>query len=283
GLAADDLGPVLTLGDRAWRAGWAGAARLLALAEFVLTADGLAHFTEVRGWIDELGPEPAREDVDQLARRLSRLAAGYRDAHMPIAPVEKRFRAILSFLGARPSGAVVFDDDDILDFWRREADAGERAQFRTVAEHFVTFERALAAFGGLTRLVQAGSVEAVEGWTDRVDAALSDLVGETEPAPPLAARLGALGDMPKILTGAERDGIADIVALAPFHRDRPLTVLRAVSFGVVQSGVVNRLRRGTGGGEVAERVDCAEAEPYPAVAERAAALREHVARMTRIA
>ena len=282
GVVTDDHGPMLALDGRDWRMGWSGTARLLTLAEFVLTADGLAQFAAIRGFVGELGAAPDREAVDQLSRRLVRIATSYREAHMPIAPVEKRFRAILSFLGERRGGGA-FGDGDVLEFWRAEVESGERTQFRTVAEHFVTYSKAFEAFGGLARLTGATSVEEIEGWSDRLDGALADLVGEAEEAEPLAMRLKALPDGPKILTKAERDEVADIVALAPFHRDRPLTVLRSISFGRVQSGIANRLRRGTGGPDVAERAACGEAESYDAVVGRAHALDEHVDRMVRIA
>lgn len=53
--AADARGPVL---DEAWRTSWAGLARLLALAEFVLTAEDLAQFSAVTGWLDDLASAP---------------------------------------------------------------------------------------------------------------------------------------------------------------------------------------------------------------------------------
>lgn len=282
GVRVDAQGPRLALADRDWRTGWSGAARLAALGEFWLTAEGLAHFATIRGCLAELPASLRTEDVELLSRRLVRIAAGYREAHMPLAPVEKRFRAVLAFMGQR-RGDARFDDDDLLAFWRKEVAQGERTQFRTVAEHFVTFERALAALGGVTGLAQAVSVEAIEDWAERLDAGLADLVGEAEERAPLAQRIKAMPDHPKILTGAERDDVADIVALEPFHRDRPLTVLRSVSFGRVQSGIANRLRRGSGGGDVAERTACADAESYADVAARADALAAHLDRMVRIA
>lgn len=48
GVVTDDHGPMLALDGRDWRMGWSGTARLLTLAEFVLTADGLAQFAADR-------------------------------------------------------------------------------------------------------------------------------------------------------------------------------------------------------------------------------------------
>ncbi|SFU50730.1 hypothetical protein SAMN02799631_01006 [Methylobacterium sp. 174MFSha1.1] len=265
-------------GASGWRTTWAGLARLLALAEFVLTAEDLSHFPTLTGWLGDLAAAPDAEGAAAFSRRLARHLAAYRQAHLPLAPLERRFRAILSFLDGRRA----FTDDDILAFWRAEMSEGERPGFRTVAEHFVTFEAASALLGGLAELSAPASLDAVEGWEERLDASLADLAA-AEPAEALAALLDGLPEGPKILTGAERDDLAEFLRLEPFHRTRPLTTLRAASFGRVQSGLANRLRRGSGGPSIAERTACAEAETYPALAARAEALTAHLDRMLRIA
>jgi hypothetical protein len=160
--------------------------------------------------------------------------------------------------------------------------AGERPGFRTVAEHFVTFEAAAAVREGLDGLSAAASLDAMEGWEERLTASLSDLA-QGEPAASLADLLADLPDGPKVLTGSERNDLADLLRLEPFHRTRPLTALRAASFGRVQSGLANRLRRGGGGADLAARASCAEAEEYRALAARAADLAHHLGRMLRIA
>ena len=273
--AADSRGPVL---GEDWRTSWAGLARLLALAEFVLTAEDLAQFAAVTGWLDDLAAAPDAEGAAFLSKRLARHLSAYRNDHLPLAPLERRFRAILGFLAGRRA----FTDDDILAFWRSEMEAGERPGFRTVAEHFVTFEAGAHLVGGLEGLSAPVSLDAHAGWEERIDAALGDLAA-SEPAETLAALLADWPEGPKILTGAEREDLADFLRLEPFHRTRPLTTLRAASFGQVQSGIANRLRRGGGGAEVAERATCTEAESYAALHERAGALAAHLARMLRIA
>ena len=273
--AADARGPVL---DEAWRTSWAGLARLLALAEFVLTAEDLAQFSAVTGWLDDLASAPDAEGAAFLAKRLARHLTVYRNAHLPLAPLERRFRAILGFLKGRKD----FGDDDILAFWRTEMETGERPGFRTIAEHFVTFEAGAHLVGGLDGLSAPVSLDAHAGWEERLDAALGDLAA-SEPAETLAALLADWPEGPKILTGAEREDLTDFLRLEPFHRTRPLTTLRAASFGRVQSGIANRLRRGGGGAEVAERATCTDAESYATLQERAVALAAHLARMLRIA
>ncbi|MBB3900956.1 hypothetical protein [Methylobacterium brachythecii] len=278
GVAIDGRGLVLQDGGEGWRTTWSGLARLLALAEFVLTAEDLEQFATVSGWLDDLVAEPGSDGATFLAKRLARHLAAYRNAHLPLAPLERRFRAILGFLDGQRS----FVDDDILGFWRNEMATGERPGFRTVAEHFVTFEAASGLLGGLESLSSPVSLDAAEGWEERLDASLADLAA-AEPAEALAALLSDLPNGPKILTGAERDDLVDFLRLEPFHRTRPLTALRAASFGRVQSGIANRLRRGSGGGDVAERASCAEAESYAALQERAGSLAKHLARMLKIA
>ena len=276
GEAADARGLILE-GDTGWHTGWAGLARLLALAEFVLTAEELAGFGTVAGWLDDLAVAPDPEGAAFLAKRLARHLAAYRNAHLPLASLERRFRALLVFLDGRRS----FADDDILGFWRAEMAEGERPGFRTVAEHFVTFEAGARLLGGLEGLSAPVSLDAHAGWEDRFDAALADVAAE--PAETLATLLADWPEGPKILTGAERADLADLLRLDPFHRTRPLTTLRAASFGRVQSGIANHLRRGGGGPDIAERATCAEAESYAALAGRAGALAAHLARMLRIA
>ncbi len=279
GDTVDARGPILPNGETGWRTTWIGLARLLALAEFVLTAEDLAQFAAVTAWLDDLAAAPDAEGAAALSRRLARHLAAYRHAHLPLAPLERRFRAILRFLDGRRA----FTDDDILGFWRGQMREGERPAFRTVAEHFVTFEAASALLGGLAELASPASLDAVEGWEERLDASLADLAA-AEPAETLAALLAALPDGgPKILTGVERDDLAEFLRLEPFHRTRPLTTLRAASFGRVQSGLANRLRRGGGGADIAERAACAEAETYPVLAERVSGLTAHLDRMLRIA
>jgi hypothetical protein len=278
GTVADARGVVLP-GEPDWHCTWAGLARSLALAEFLLTADDLASFAVTAGWLDDLVREPGTAAAEFLSKRLARHLAAYRNAHLPLAPLERRFRAILAHLDGRSA----FTDDDILAFWQGEMEAGdERPGFRTVAEHFVTFEAAGHLLGSLTSLGAAASLDAVAGWEERLDASLGDLAA-AEPAERLADLLAGLPDGPKILTGAERDDLAELLRLEPFHRTRPLTTLRAASFGRVQSGLANRLRRGGGGAGIAERAACAEAEGYEDIAARVSALCAHLARMLRIA
>jgi hypothetical protein len=280
----EELGILLRVGDTVWKGSWTGLTRLLALGEFILTMEDLAAFSEVLGWLEEALAPP--HDVDLLVSRLVRRINLYRQAHVPLAPIEKRFRAILVFLSesrGRDVRGDTFDDDDILAFWRAEISAGERPQIRTIVDHFITFEKATKILGNLRSVAEAMSLEAIEGWAERLDAMLGDLSISDDAMVTLAESLAAMPDSPKILTGTERDDLVDIISLDPFHRTRPLTVLRTVSFGRIQSGIANRLRRRGGGAPISERVDCADAKRYADVLARAEALEAHLGRMIRIA
>jgi hypothetical protein len=280
----DERGLMLRAGDTLWKGTWTGLARLLALAEFILTMEDLAAFREVSGWLEEALAPP--HDVDLLVTRLVRRINLYRHAHVLLAPIEKRFRAIMVFLaeshGRDVRGGDTFDDDDILAFWRAQITVGERPQLRTIVDHFITFEKAAALLGGLRGITEAMSLEAIEDRAERIDAMLGDLTSDDAVAS-FAESLAAMPESPKILTGTERDDLIDVVSLDPFHRTRPLTVLRTVSFGRVQSGIANRLRRRGGGAPISERVDCADAKNYANLLARAEALKTHLGRMIRIA
>ena len=279
----DQFGILMQVGDTRWKGSWAGLARLLALGEFILTMEDLAAFSEVLGWLEEALAPP--HDVDLLTSRLVRRINLYRHAHVPLAPIEKRFRAILVFLSGSRGRDVrdTFDDDDILAFWRAEITAGERPQIRTIVDHFITFEKATKILGSLRSLAEAMSLEAIEDWAERLEAMLGDLSVSDDAVVTLAESLAAVPESPKVLTGTERDDLVDVISLDPFHRTRPLTVLRTVSFGRIQSGIANRLRRRGGGAPISERVDCADAKSYTDVLARAEALETHLGRMIRIA
>ncbi len=256
----DERGLLLQAGDTLWKGSWTGLVRLLALAEFILTMEDLAAFREISGWLDEALAPP--HDVDLLVSRLVRRINLYRQAHVPLAPIEKRFRAILTFLGESRGPDVrgdSFDDDDILAFWRGEITAGGRPQFRTIVDYFITFEKATKTLGSLRGLMEPMSVEAIEDW-ERLDAKLGDLTTSDDAAVTLAESLAAMPESPNILKGTESNDLIDVISLDPFHRTRTLTVLRTVSFGRIQSGIANWLRRGGGGAPIEDRVRCADAE-----------------------
>jgi hypothetical protein len=272
--ASDDRGLALDQ-PRPWRIGWAGLARVLSLAEFLLTADECAAFADL---VAEIGAGILPAEAPDLARRLASRLARYRNDHMPLAPIERRFRAIRRFLHEDGHAGTV-KDDSIIAFWR--SDAAESTLFTTIVEHFLTYERAAAVFGSMTELARVGSLDSIEGWEDRLEAVTLPVVDAPVLADALEA-LSGLADGPKLLTGAEQEALTEVLALDPYHRTRPVTALRARAFGRIQSGITNRLRRGSGGPDVAERTECAEAD-YAALMEGAETLVAHLRRCLTIA
>jgi hypothetical protein len=272
--ASDGRGLALAQ-PRPWRIGWAGLARVLALAEFLLTADECADFADL---IAEIGDGIPSAEAADFARRLSSRLARYRNAHMPLAPIERRFRAIRRFLHEDGWAAAV-TDDNIVAFWR--SDAAESALYTTIVDHFLTYEKAVIAFGSLQQLAHPDSLDGIEDWEDRLQAVALPSVDPPALADALRA-LGGLADGPKLLTQAEHEALAEVLSLDPYHRTRPLTALRARAFGRIQSGIANRLRRGSGGPDVAERALCTDAD-YAALIEGAEILSKHLRRCLIIA
>lgn len=279
GVALTSDGIELTLQHGVWHAAWSRLARSMALAEFLMTCDDLEYFREIGALIAGVA---SAGDADGITRRLVQLVNGYRQAHMPAAAFERRFQRILSYMATQGNGTAV-TDAVIAGFWRNEIEEDERPNFRTVAEHFATFVKLTTVLRGLTHVRDAGSLELIEGWQDRLDDMLADVACDEETTALVAAKLHLIPDMPKILTGAERNDLVAVLGLDRFHQSLPLTVLRAISFGLVQSGIANRLRRGSGGTSVTERVTCEDAESYTDILERVGATQAHLHRMLKIA
>ena len=267
GVASTDA-KGLILGDPSpWHGSWSGLARSFALLEFLMTADELSHFAEVTALLDTLGDPAAAPDV---ARRLAVMMTAYRAQHMPLAPVERRFHAIRGFL--RQTGRIDgYQDDDIVSFWQQ----GEDALFTTVVAHFVTYDRVSAELGALTALQGADRLSGIDNWEDRLEATTLPDTAIRSVDQALATLSDLATDAPKVLTGAERDTLTALLSFDPFHNRRPVTVLRALAFGRIQSGIGNRLRRGSGGPDLPERIACGEAD-YAALLAKAQTLTAHL-------
>lgn len=271
---SDDRGLTLTH-PRPWQCSWTGLARVLSLAEFILTADTLDGFGEITALFGDGLPADA---APQAARRLSKRMHQYRLEHMPIAAVERRFQAIRGYL-RDTNKRDTFDDDDIVAFWL--SDAADDAQFTTIVDHFITYDRLRREIGAQSAISAAQQLSQIEDWESRLEAVTLPTIDP----PVLRSTLAALADMqdgPKMLTGRELEGLAAVLELDPFHVSRPLTALRARVFGTIQSGIANRLRRGSGGADIATRVQCDDAD-YVAIYEEVTTLCAHLRRCLVIA
>jgi hypothetical protein len=172
-------------------------------------------------------------------------------------------------------------DTDILDYYAAEVAAGGRPLFRSVVELFLTVLRALKAQRGREALFGAASLDTLDPSGEADIALLSDLTGAGQEN--LLQEIEAIPDLPRMLKNTEKDRLRALVSLEPFTTTLPLTVLRTISFESVQSGILNRIRRGSGGPSPQERAACADAPSYTAVTEGFRDLEAHLATLIRIA
>jgi hypothetical protein len=262
----------------------------LAFGDFFITGSDGALFASFKEAVLALAPAdgtaaaPPHDAVGILSRRI----AQWRREHLPLGRQERLFSALVGFLLKRPAaqrchGLLAFDDDDIVAFWRQCVEAGERLMFRTAVERFRDFGRLLTHLNALRSLARPEDLDALAARMETehdVDwNATADDVAEVR----LLQALKSLPDDPNALKGVERDLIATLAALMPFPKQRPGSVLRVLSFGPVQTGIANRLRRGGGGPGIDERVTCNDADSYDAVADRFCRLRDHLDSLRRIA
>lgn len=261
----------------------AGPARIedaLAFAEFFVTGADGALLPCFRQAVEALTPGSGAAVRDAVSM-LSRGIAAWRRDRLPLGRHERLFAALIGFLLDRPAarrggGLLAFDDDDIVGFWRHCIDRGDRLMFRTAVERFRDFAVLVRHLQALKNLGSAADLDAVAA---RLETEAGDGFAATAEGAAEAAVLAALrsfpGD-PNALTGVERDLVGTLAALMPFHRERPVSVLRVLAFGPVQMGIANRLRRGSGGPGIAERATCADARDYDAVAGRLGELCAHL-------
>jgi hypothetical protein len=272
-----------------FEAGWARIEDALAFGEFFITGNDGALYGSFEEAVNAMArADGAAAGTKEAVSILSRRIAQWRRECLPLGRYERLFSGLVGFLVNRPAaerrqGLLAFDDDDIVAFWRKCVGAGERLMFRTAVERFRDFERILGqlsamrnlgAPGDLDALVTRMEMEPAEGWNET-----EDDVAEVR----LVEALNSFPADPKALTGVERDSVAALAALLPFPKQRPGSVLRALAFGPVQTGIANWLRRGGGGADIGERVTCSDAENYDDVARRFHALLAHLERLLRIA
>jgi hypothetical protein len=157
--------------------------------------------------------------------------------------------------------------------------------FQTAVQQFLTLRSVVSDLLAQAAFVGAPSLDAMPG--DRAELLASE-AAPGESADPAHAGLasflreGVPQDV-KVLTGTEREQLLDLIECGDFVAKLPLTVLRYISFGAVQSGISNYLRRGGGGADIGARVTCSDAESYLDVQGQYAHLREHLNRLLLVA
>lgn len=242
---------------------------LAALLELMVTALGYrAVDAEIRAWID--APFEARRAATH-ANALSRLFYDHLKEHLPPAQSLRVFARLIAFLEAnRGSGFGIDDLDDraVIDYWYGSVtgvddEATELRGFRMVAERVGMLRTALQAAFERHAIHSARSVgpdrEAGEVDPGTVLALLE--VHDTE-----ADELRALQSEPavavKFLTRREI-GELDLIARLGSHAGvLALSVLRAVTFGTVQSRLSQALRRHAPEAEVAGLIELEGCESY---------------------
>lgn len=242
---------------------------LAALLELMVTALGYrAVDAEIRAWLD--APFEARRATTH-ANALSRLFYDHLKDHLSTAQSLRVFGRLIAFLeDSRGAGFGLDDLDDraVFDYWHasvtaNEDDATELRGFRVVTERVGMLRTALQAAFERHAIDSAKSVG-----TDRA-------AGEVDPGTVLALlevhdgeadELRALQSEPaatvKFLTRREIVELDLIVRLGSHAGILALSVLRAATFGALQSRLSQALRRHAPRGEVAGLIDLAGCEAY---------------------
>ena len=275
--------------QRRWSATSLGC--LLAFADFVLTHEDCRWFPAMRQVMKSLADAPPPEAemaVKAAVSEFSRRLRSFRRERLLLSQHERQLGAILAFFTARGRAAaslIDVTDLDIFGYWDGGLAGDSRMLYQTAVQQFVTLRAVISDLVAQTAFVGAPSFDAMPG--DRAELLVSD-AAPGEPGEPVHAGLagflreGVPQDV-KVLTGTEREQLLDLVECGDFVAKLPLTVLRYISFGAVQSGISNYLRRGSGGADVGERVTCRNAESYIDVQGHYARLREHLSRLLLVA
>lgn len=266
---------------------------LLAFLEFLFTHNGLVHFGEMEAEIAGLAEAEAGKDrearVKTAVSSISRYLHRYRVEHFPAAKYEKVFRAILTFLGNQDDRITVnlrFSDDDMLKFWEEALMAGERPLFRTVVSHFQIVATVSADLRDQSALNTIEALDASDWFLNNLTER-ADLVDRGDsPADRYRLLLEFLEDNGpeevKALTKVQKRQLRELVDWGVFLPEFPLTILRILSFGAVQVGISNYLRRGSGGDDIAIRVRCRDASEYRALVADYETMKAHLDRLVAI-
>lgn len=266
---------------------------LLGFLEFLFTHGGLAHFApmeaEVRDIIEAESGAAREAAVKTAVSSISRYLHRYRVDHFPAAKHEKVFRAILTFLGNQDDGIAVnlrFSDDDMLKFWEEALQAGERPLFRTVVSHFQIVATVSADLRDQSALNTTEALDTSDWFFNNLTER-ADLVDRGHaPTDRYRILLEYLEDSGpekvKALTKVQKRQLRELVDWGVFLPEFPLTVLRILSFGAVQVGISNYLRRGSGGGDIASRVLCEDASGYDDLLDDYQTMKAHLDRLVAV-
>ncbi|SON56894.1 hypothetical protein HDIA_3353 [Hartmannibacter diazotrophicus] len=217
-------------------------AEALAFVHFLLVADGLQFFADVKTALDEIetGESRLETSVQTMTRALGRVVYAYRMAHFPEQDLMRRNGALAAYVLTQEGGEKGFSrasDAVILGAWLHLVDNGERTLFETVARRCLQLERAIRERRTRSRVHADQALDVIGDLAD--GDGLSTGPDETDLGP--AGWIAEIPDSPKVLTGPERDLLTGILSLAPLHRDRTLTVLRSQVFSSFQDRLARQL------------------------------------------
>jgi hypothetical protein len=271
--------------QRRWSA--TGLGCLLAFADFVLTHEDCRWFPAVRQVMTSLAEAPPLEAetvVKAAVSEFSRRLRNFRRERLLLSQHERQVGAILAFFTAHGRSAaslVDVTDLDIFGYWEGALSGEDRMLYQTAVQQFLTLRTVVSDMLAQAAFVGAPSLDALPG--DRVELLATDEAPRELGEPIHAGLAGFLRDGSpqdvKVLTGTEREQLLDLVDCGDFVTKLPLTVLRYISFGAVQSGISNYLRRGGGGADLGDRVTCRDAESYPDMQGQYRHVLEHLNRL----
>jgi hypothetical protein len=218
------------------------------LVLFLLTTGNCTYFTDMRaafGTAAEAAPDD-EEALPELARAFGRIIYKVRQAHLPQTVLGKEHLALIRFLQlngvARRGGAIT--DELILHYWLERVRAGARLTYRSAVLLLLAYEQLQFDEASLAGLRDAADVTASD-WDETAGAsATAEGLAGSAAGDALATRLDGLPQEPKMLTQAERERLRRVFALAPYHRAKPQTVLRFLSFGDAQAWLIQQARMG---------------------------------------
>lgn len=266
-LEAD--GVTLAYPDAPFTVSYSRMGFLAALLELMVTALGYrAVDGEIRAWLD--APFEAQR-APAHANALSRLFYDHLKEHLSTAQSLRIFARLIAFLETdrgRGFGLDDLDDRAVLDYWHssataEEEDAADLRGFRVVTERVGMLRTALQAAFERHAIDSAKPVGPDREAGEIDPGTVLDLLevhdGESDE---LRALQGEPAAAVKFLTRREI-GELDLIARLGSHAGvLALSVLRAATFGAVQSRLSQALRRHASVREVAGLIDLDGCEPY---------------------
>jgi hypothetical protein len=279
GIVLTSKGLAVEAGELTFRASSAMIEHALAFGEFLVMASDYALGHSFGEAVNALYEAPASAaSVRDAVRILSSQMRQWRLRHLPLSRHARQYSELYAYLEGRPE----FDGDDIIGYWRKCLDGGDRMMFETAVRHFRIYDHYWPKLAEMQNFDKPADSDTLDGVAD---AGVFDDVefDDSDCEDSLLRRLKSLPAAPGMLSGTERKLIARLAALQPLHRRHPVTILRLFAFGTVQLGISNRLRRGAGGADIAARVTCSNAVSYDRIAVRFDRLLGRLDRLLRIA